>query len=117
MRITGVTSTIVDRRLHRTHRHFLCKVGTGDPGDNVRRAVAVRDARPEAATVRVDVTQAWDEATARWASPARHAGGIAVIEQPVHAAHIDARRGPDGPGFGATLDPDKPAYPQRRQAA
>ena len=55
MRITGVTSSIVDLRLHRTHRHFLCKVGTSDPGDNVRRAVAVRDARPEAAKVRVAV--------------------------------------------------------------
>ena len=76
----------------RTHRHFLVKIGTGDPGDNVRRAVAIRDALPEAATVRVDVNQAWDEATARWAIPALHAGGIAVIEQPVNAASIDALR-------------------------
>ena len=76
----------------RTHRHFLVKIGPGDPRANVQRATAIRDALPEAATVRVDVNQAWDEATARWAIPALHAGGIAVVEQPVHAASIDAMR-------------------------
>ncbi|WP_313311642.1 muconate/chloromuconate family cycloisomerase [Pulveribacter sp.] len=76
----------------RTHRHFLVKIGTGDPRANVERAVALREALPEAATVRVDVNQAWDEATARWAIPALHAGGIAVVEQPVHASAIDAMR-------------------------
>lgn len=58
----------------------------------MQRATAIRDALPEAATVRVDVSQAWDEATARWAIPALHAGSIAVVEQPVHAASIDAMR-------------------------
>ncbi len=76
----------------RTHRHFLVKIGTGDPQANVQRATAIRDALPEAATVRVDVNQAWDEATARWAIPALHAGGITVVEQPVHASSIDAMR-------------------------
>ena len=76
----------------RTHRHFLVKIGTGDARDNVQRATAIRDALPEAATVRVDVNQAWDEATARWAIPALAAGGIAVVEQPVHASSIDAMR-------------------------
>lgn len=76
----------------RTHRHFLVKIGTGEPRENVQRAIAVRDALPGATTVRVDVNQAWDEATARWAIPALHAGGIAVVEQPVHAASIDAMR-------------------------
>lgn len=76
----------------RTHRHFLVKIGTGEPRANVQRVTAIREALPEAATVRVDVNQAWDEATARWAIPALHAGGIAVVEQPVHAASIDAMR-------------------------
>lgn len=76
----------------RTHRHFLVKIGAGDPQENVQRATAIRDALPAAATVRVDVNQAWDEATARWAIPALHAGGIAVVEQPVHASSMDAMR-------------------------
>lgn len=75
-----------------THRHFLVKIGTGDPRANVQRATAIREALPGAATLRVDVNQAWDEATARWAIPALHAGGIAVVEQPVHASSIDAMR-------------------------
>jgi muconate cycloisomerase len=81
-----------EKLAQRTHRHFLVKIGTGDASDNVRRASAIREALPEAATVRVDVNQAWDEATARWAIPALHAGGIAVVEQPVHASSIDAMR-------------------------
>jgi len=48
----------------RTHRHFLVKIGTGDPMEGVQRATAIRNALPEAATVRVDVNQAWDEPTA-----------------------------------------------------
>lgn len=84
---SGDTATDIaeaqERLSLRTHRHFLVKIGAGDPRENIGRAVAIRQALPDAASVRVDVNQGWDEATARWAIPALQSGGISVIEQPV----------------------------------
>ncbi|NMM77270.1 hypothetical protein B2J88_13535 [Rhodococcus sp. SRB_17] len=100
----------------RTHRHFLVKIGIGNPLEGVQRATAIRNALPEAATVRVDVNQAWDEATARWAIPALHAGGIAVVEQPVHAASIDAMRRLTGTSPITVMADEAVATPQEAMA-
>ncbi|MDD2179279.1 muconate/chloromuconate family cycloisomerase [Acidovorax sp. D2M1] len=74
----------------RTHRLFLVKVGSGDVRENVARAIAVKAALGEDAAVRVDANQAWDEATAGWAIGELQAGGIEVVEQPVHRANVAA---------------------------
>jgi muconate cycloisomerase len=74
------------------HNLFLVKVGTGDPVDDARRAVAVKQALGDRASVRVDVNQGWDEPTARQAIAALEAGGIDVVEQPVAGWNIDAMR-------------------------
>ena len=74
------------------HNLFLVKVGGGDPADDVARAVAVKQALGERASVRVDVNQSWDEATAKGAIAGLEAGGIDVVEQPVAGWNIDAMR-------------------------
>ena len=51
--------------------------------DDVARAVAVKQALGERASVRVDVNQSWDETTAKGAIAGLEAGGIDVVEQPV----------------------------------
>jgi muconate cycloisomerase len=74
------------------HNLFLVKVGSGDPVDDVRRAVAVKEALGDRASVRVDVNQSWDESTATRAIAALEAGGIDVVEQPLPGWNIDAMR-------------------------
>jgi len=74
------------------HRLFLVKIGHGDPRENVDRALAVKRALGDRASVRVDVNQGWDEATATWGIERLQDGGIDVIEQPVARTNIDAMR-------------------------
>jgi muconate cycloisomerase len=74
------------------HNLFVVKVGSGDPIDDVRRALAVKEALGDRASVRVDVNQSWDESTAKRAIAALEAGGIDVVEQPVAGWNIDAMR-------------------------
>jgi muconate cycloisomerase len=74
----------------RTHRLFLVKIGHGDPAENVARALAVKQALGERASVRVDVNQGWDEATASWGIERLDDGGIDAIEQPVPRWNLPA---------------------------
>ncbi|NNH17416.1 chloromuconate cycloisomerase [Bordetella trematum] len=69
----------------RSHRLFLVKVGKGEPAENVRRALDIKQALGEHASVRVDANQGWDEATASWCIERLEAGGIDAVEQPVPA--------------------------------
>ena len=65
------------------YRLFLVKIGSGDPRENVDRALAIKAALGEQASVRVDINQGWDEATATWGIAELEAGGIDIIEQPL----------------------------------
>lgn len=76
----------------RSHRLFLVKIGQGDPAENVRRALAVKKALGDGASVRVDVNQGWDESTAAWGIARLEDGGIDVVEQPVPRWNIGAMR-------------------------
>lgn len=67
----------------RQYRLFLVKIGSGSPRENVERALAVKAALGDAASVRVDINQGWDEPTATWGIAELQAGGIDVIEQPL----------------------------------
>nr|AAX47261.1 muconate cycloisomerase [Delftia tsuruhatensis] len=74
----------------RTHRLFLVKIGHGDPAENVARAVAIKRALGDRASVRVDVNQGWDEATASWGIERLQDGGIEAVEQPVPRWNLPA---------------------------
>lgn len=80
------------RLIERTHRLFLVKIGKGEREENVARALAIKKALGNRASVRVDVNQGWDEATACWAIKRLQDGGIDVVEQPVAAWNRDAMR-------------------------
>lgn len=74
----------------RTHRLFLVKIGHGDPAENVARALAIKRALGDRASVRVDVNQGWDESTASWGIERLQDGGIDAIEQPVPRWNLPA---------------------------
>jgi muconate cycloisomerase len=74
------------------HNLFLVKIGHGDPLADVARAVAVKRALGDMASIRVDVNQGWDEATATRAIAELEAGGIDVVEQPLPGANIEGMR-------------------------
>lgn len=76
----------------RSHRLFLVKIGHGDPTENVARALAIKAALGDRASVRVDVNQGWDESTAAWGIERLERGGIDAIEQPVPAWNMGAMR-------------------------
>ena len=65
------------------HNIFKLKIGMGDPGKNVAHVINIKEAVGEAASVRVDVNQAWDETTALYCIEALEAAGIDLIEQPL----------------------------------
>jgi L-alanine-DL-glutamate epimerase-like enolase superfamily enzyme len=74
------------------HKLFLVKIGHGDPLTDVARAVAVKRALGYHASIRVDINQGWDEATATRAIAELEAGGIDVAEQSLPAANIEGMR-------------------------
>lgn len=76
----------------RTHKLFLVKCGSGDPAENVVRALAIKKALGDRASVRVDINQGWDESTACWGIERLEAGGIDAIEQPVSRWNVGAMR-------------------------
>lgn len=69
----------------KTKRHniFKLKIGMGDPKRNVAHVLAIKEAVGEAASIRVDVNQAWDEVTALYCIEALQDGGVDLIEQPL----------------------------------
>lgn len=91
--VIGPDTDEAERKLaERTHRLFLVKIGHGDPAENVARAVAIKKALGDRASIRVDVNQGWDEATATWGIARLEAGGIEVVEQPVPRWNMPAMR-------------------------
>ncbi len=48
----------------RRHNIFKLKIGKGEPKANVAHVAAIKRALGERASIRVDVNQAWSEATA-----------------------------------------------------
>lgn len=72
------------------HNIFKLKIGIGDPKRNVSHVLAIKEAVGDAASVRVDVNQAWDETTALYCIEALEDGGIDLIEQPLPAWNKEA---------------------------
>ncbi|MBQ0761846.1 muconate/chloromuconate family cycloisomerase [Marinobacter psychrophilus] len=64
------------------HRDFKLKIGSRALMDDVRHVAAIKEAVGDRASVRVDVNQAWDEATAAKGMAELQAAGIDLVEQP-----------------------------------
>lgn len=69
----------------RRHGDFKLKIGANSVDDDVRHVAAIKAALGDRAGVRVDVNQAWDEATAVRGIAALQDAGIELIEQPIPA--------------------------------
>ncbi|WP_184231772.1 muconate/chloromuconate family cycloisomerase [Bosea sp. WAO] len=74
----------------RRHNIFKLKIGKGDPAANVAHVAAIKRALGHRASVRVDINQAWSEATASAMLPALAAAGVELIEQPVALRNLGA---------------------------
>ncbi|WP_136065776.1 muconate/chloromuconate family cycloisomerase [Modicisalibacter radicis] len=71
----------------RRHCSFKLKIGANAVDDDVRHVAAIKAALGDRASVRVDVNQAWDEASAVRGIAALQDAGIELIEQPIPARH------------------------------
>ena len=67
----------------RRHDIFKVKIGRGDARKNIAHVAAIKRALGDRASVRVDVNQAWSEATASACLPLLQAAGVDLIEQPI----------------------------------
>lgn len=72
---------MLDRRRHNI---FKLKIGKGDPRANVAHVAAIKKSLGARASVRVDINQAWSEATASAMLPLLADAGVDLIEQPVN---------------------------------
>ena len=72
-----------DMLQRRRHNIFKLKIGRGDPKQNIAHVAAIKRAVGDRASVRVDINQAWSEATAKWAIPALADAGCDLVEQPI----------------------------------
>ena len=64
------------------HCDFKLKIGARPVMDDVRHVAAIKEAVGDQASVRVDVNQAWDAATAAKGMAELQAAGIDLVEQP-----------------------------------
>lgn len=72
----------------RRHNIFKLKIGRGDPRQNIAHVAAIKAALGDRASVRVDVNQAWSEATASACLPLLADAGVDLIEQPIALKNI-----------------------------
>ncbi len=72
----------------RRHRIFKLKIGKGDPKANIAHVAAIKKALGDRASIRVDINQAWSEATASACLPLLRDAGVDLIEQPVALRNI-----------------------------
>jgi muconate cycloisomerase len=72
----------------RRHNIFKLKIGRGDPKANIAHVAAIKRAVGERASIRVDVNQAWSEATASACLPLLKDAGVDLVEQPIALKNI-----------------------------
>ena len=72
-----------DMLKRRRHNIFKLKIGRGDPKENIAHVAAIKRAVGDRASIRVDINQAWSEATAKWAIAALADVGCDLVEQPI----------------------------------
>lgn len=74
----------------RLHTSFKLKMGAQDPADDVARVCAVAEKMAGVASVRVDLNGRWDLLTSLTQLPELVDAGIALVEQPVPGADVEA---------------------------
>jgi muconate cycloisomerase len=67
----------------RRHNVFKLKIGRNEVGADIAHVAAIKRAVGDRASVRVDVNQAWSEATAAKAITQLEAAGVDLVEQPI----------------------------------
>jgi muconate cycloisomerase len=72
----------------RRHNIFKLKIGRGDPRQSIAHVAAIKKALGDRASVRVDVNQAWSEATTSKCLPLLKDAGVDLIEQPIALRNI-----------------------------
>lgn len=72
------------------HCEFKLKIGSRHVNEDVAHVASIKAALGEGISVRVDVNQAWDEATATKGIAALQAAGVDLVEQPTPAKEWDA---------------------------
>jgi muconate cycloisomerase len=71
----------------RRHNAFKLKIGKRPLEQDVAHVAAIKRALGDAASVRVDVNQAWSEATAKRGLAMLADAGVDLVEQPIHATN------------------------------
>ncbi|WP_203143693.1 muconate/chloromuconate family cycloisomerase [Marinobacter mangrovi] len=91
---SGDTGKDIDEAMNlieaKRHCDFKLKIGSRPLMDDVRHVAAIKEAVGDSASVRVDVNQAWDEATAAKGMAELQAAGIDLVEQPTPMKHFDS---------------------------
>ncbi len=77
-----------DMLARRRHNIFKLKIGRGDPKANIAHVAAIKRAVGDRASIRVDVNQAWSEATASACLPLLKDAGVDLVEQPIALKNI-----------------------------
>lgn len=72
----------------RRHNAFKLKIGKRSLVDDVAHVAAIKRAVGDRASVRVDVNQAWDEATAKRGVAMLADAGVDLIEQPIAGSNV-----------------------------
>jgi muconate cycloisomerase len=72
------------------HRIFKLKIGKRAVAEDVAHVARIKAALGDAASIRVDVNQAWTLAEARRGLPALQDAGCELVEQPVAARYLNA---------------------------
>lgn len=70
------------------HNAFKLKIGRRELEEDVAHVAAIKQAVGDAASIRVDVNMAWDEATAMRALPMLADAGCDLIEQPIDRHNV-----------------------------
>lgn len=72
----------------RRHNIFKLKIGKGDARANIAHVSAIKRALGDRGSVRVDINQAWSEATASAMLPLLHDAGVDLVEQPIGLKNV-----------------------------
>jgi muconate cycloisomerase len=73
----------------RRHNMFKLKIGKQAVARDIAHVAAIKKALGSSVSIRVDVNQAWDEVTARWAIDALAGAGVDLVEQPIARSNFD----------------------------
>ncbi|MGF1551108.1 MAG: muconate/chloromuconate family cycloisomerase [Paracoccaceae bacterium] len=74
----------------RRHNVFKLKIGKRPVREDIAHVAAIKAAVGDAASIRVDVNQAWNATEARWGLAGLQEVGVDLVEQPIRAGDVHA---------------------------